>query len=416
MAADKVVDDLFRQEYGKILATLTRFFGSSYFELAEDVVQDTLITAIEHWGEKGVPNNPTAWLIQVAKRKALNEIKRDKVARKFEASVDSVSMHETPDSVFLESEIADNLLRMIFTCCHPSLDIKSQLALTLKTLCGFSVPEVARALLSNEPAINKRLYRAKEKFRQDSIEFAVPTGSSLEQRMDAVLLCLYLLYNEGYNSSSHDELIRKELCLEAMRLTHIVVMHMESDGRANALLSLMCFHTARFDSRIDNKGGIILFKDQDRSDWNKELIEQGMHWFNTSFGGSKLSTYHIEARIAAEHCTSISFEETNWGLLESQYELLLELKPSPIISLNLAIIKSQTSGWKNALAMLHALEEDKDISDYHLLSATIGMGYLEQNDREEALRYFTKSLKQNPPMKERAFIEGKIKFCENRGD
>jgi len=410
--SEQIVENLFRTEYGKLLAILTRFFGSSYIQLAEDVVQETLISALNNWSTEGIPTNPAGWLVQVAKRKALNELKRNKMMQEHHNS-DFFFGKSTEDigTVFLPNEIKDSQLRMIFTCCHASLDVKSQIALTLKTLCGFGVKEVAKALLTNESTINKRLYRAKEKIRNSQIPFNIPQGNELNEKLDTVGLTLYLLFNEGYNSSAGNSIIQKELCLEAIRLTKLLVNYFENNRKLSALLSLMCFHTARFDARIDNKGAIILFEDQDRNSWNKQLIDIGMHYLKKSIHDSVISSYHVEARIAAEHCMSESFEQTNWQVIYDQYVILEKLKSNPIILLNLAIIQSKLKGIEESLSLLEKLDEMEELKGYHLLPATQGILHMKLKNYEKAVVFLKKSLKMNPSNREIAFIENKIAEC-----
>ena len=299
---------------------------------------------------------------------------------------------------------------MIFTCCHDALDTKSQIALTLKTLCGFGVKEIANALLQTESSIQKRLYRAKEKIKLSAIPFDVPQGPELTKRLDTVCLALYLLFNEGYNSSTGDSLIQKELCLEAMRLTQLLVSHFKENHKLCALLSLMCFHTARFDSRIDNQGAIILFQDQDRSKWNRELITMGFLYFKQSIHGNELSTYHIEARIASEHCLSESFELTNWQTIHEQYSLLAQINPNPIIQLNLAIIESKLTSIEASLQRLEELKQD--LKHYHLLVATQATFNMELKNYKQALTLFTEALSLNPPKRVLAFINQQITICK----
>lgn len=411
--SEKIVADLFRTEYGKLVALLTRFFGAAHIQLAEDIVQETLISALDHWSVDSIPENPAAWLVQVAKRKALNELKRNKMkwAHHESMAFSQHSFHE-PETLFLSDEIEDSQLRMIFTCCHPSLNISAQIALTLKTLCGFGVKEVARALLTTESTINKRLYRAKTRIRDSKLPFLIPQGEALEKRLDTVSLTLYLLFNEGYNSSVGDSLIQKELCLEAIRLTKLLLSRFPENRKLCALLALMCFHTARFEARIDKQGAIILFEDQDRSKWNPELIQLGMFYFKKSIHDKSLSAYHIEASIAAEHCLAQSFETTNWQRLYQQYELLQKLKPNPVIRLNLAIIASKIEGIEKSLEMLEELSQEPLLKNYHLLPATQGVFNLKLKNYKRALSFFERALLAKPSSAERSFIQEKMDLCK----
>jgi len=410
---EQLIEHLFRTEYGKLVAIITRFFGSSNIQLAEDIAQETLISALSNWSTQGMPSNPQGWLYQVAKRKAINEVERSKMMQRHHLSK-ALTPSGTSDigTVFLDDEIQDSELRMIFTCCHSSLDIKSQIVLTLKTLCGFGVKEVAKAMLTNKSSINKRLYRAKEKIRNSRIPFVIPQGKELHEKLDAVSLTMYLLFNEGYNSTVGETVIQKDLCLEAIRLTKLMVDYFEDNNKLCALLSLMCFHTARFDARIDDRGTIILFEDQDRNLWNKDLINIGMGYLRRSIHDSNLSAYHIEARIAAEHCLSESFEKTDWQVIHDQYVLLDRLKPNPIIKLNLAIIQSKLQGIEASISQLEKLSQNPELKEYHLLPATLGIFYMKLKNYDIALEFLKKSLKQKPSKRETAHILSKISDCK----
>ncbi len=369
-----LIGQLFRKEYGKLVSTLIRLFGTAHIQLAEDVVQDALITALNKWSVEGIPDNPSAWLIQVAKRKALNELNRDRMK---ESHKESLSTHldfaDKISSIFLEDEIQDSQLRMIFTCCHPSLNPESQIALTLKTLCGFGVQEVANAFLTSKATINKRLFRARSILRKNNAPFLIPSGESLLPRLKNVCTTLYLLFNEGYNASSGDAIIQKAFCLEAIRLTKLLENQFDEDSQLKALLALMCFHASRFEARIDAHGGIIIFEDQDRSLWNKRLIQKGMQYLSKSMRQKKLTAYHMEAGIAGQHCMAKSFEDTDWQSIYDNYVLLEKFKPNPIIKLNLAIIQSKLIGLAQSLILLKELEDVGTLKNYHLLPATQGI-------------------------------------------
>jgi len=315
-------------------------------------------------------------------------------------------------TVFFENEIQDSQLRMIFTCCHPDLNTESQIALILKTLCGFGVKEAAHALLIQESTINKRLYRAKKAIRESGDTFEIPAGKNLENRLETVLLTLYLLFNEGYNSSVGDDIIKKDLCLEAVRLTKLLGVHFQENWKISALLALMCFHIARFDARIDDHGAIILFEDQDRNLWNKEMIGIGMSYLKSSLGGQSLSSYHIEASIAAEHCTANDFENTNWTNIYKLYGLLERFKPNALIKLNLAIIDSKLKGYEEYLKKLNELAKENELKNYHLLPATQGIFHMKIKNYQKAIFFLEKAKKLNPSIAENSFIEDKIEECK----
>lgn len=413
-ATNPIVEHLFRTEYGKLVSGLTRYFGTGNIQLAEDIVQETLIAASEHWSLEKLPDNPQGWLVQVAKRKALNELKRNKM-RQQHHSKDYFQEDAITEigQVFIAGEIADNQLRMIFTCCHPSLSTESQIALTLKTLCGFGVKEVASALLSTDSTINKRLYRAKATIRESGLSFEIPQGEELADRLETVTLTLYLLFNEGYNSTSGDTAIQQELCLEAIRLTTLLSKQFQQHKKLQALLALMYFHAARFDARIDDKGTIILFEDQDRSRWDKQLINEGMQFLKNSIDTS-LSSYHIEAGIAAEHCMAKNFEETDWKSIYSQYQLLQKVKPNPIIKLNLAIIQSKLQGVEVSLQELEELAANKSLSNYHLLPATQGIFNMKLGNYLEAISLLQKAMSMKPSPSDQRILQQKIEDCEKK--
>ena len=411
--SEQLLEHLFREESGKLVATLTRLFGATHIELAEDIVQETLIAALNNWSVNGTPENPAGWLVQVAKRKAINELKRKKRSEKHhqERALSSPNEEEL-QTVFLPGEIRDSQLRMIFTCCHPSISIESQIALTLKTLCGFGVKELANALLTNEATINKRLYRAKLSIQNSASPFDIPQGKELIQRLDAVSLALYLLFNEGYNSSTGNESIRKELCLESIRLAKLLVDHFSEQKQLHALLALMCFHVARFDARMDDKGALILLEDQGRAKWNSHLISEGMGYLNQSAGAKSISSYHLEAGIAAEHCLAKSFETTNWKSIQNFYLLLSQKKPSPVIKLNLAIIQSKLKNLKSSIQLLKELEKENDLKSYFLLPATQGEFYMKAKEYKKAVAYLKKAESLNPPESVMAILKKKLIECK----
>ncbi|HWK06994.1 MAG TPA: sigma-70 family RNA polymerase sigma factor [Puia sp.] len=413
-----LVDHLFRHEAGRMVAILTRLFGIHNLELAEDVLQDTLHQALKDWSLGGIPDNPAGWLMVVAKRKAINIIRREKYLRNFAADMDHLLKSEwtttyTVDHIFLEDEIKDSQLRMIFTCCHPALPAEAQIALTLKTLCGFSIYEIASALLTTESNINKRLYRAKEKIRQEQIDFSVPSRRDIFARLDAVLLVIYLLFNEGYNATGDNPAIRKDMCLEAMRLAMLLTEKPITNEypQIYALLALMCFHSARFDARIDNNDCLIILEDQDRNLWNRELITQGVKFLLRSASGTMATAYHLEAAIAAEHCLAASFHETNWPKIHDYYTALERLKPSSVIKLNLAIITGKKDGPRAAITALHELEKGKLLESYYLFYASLGEYYAQAGQKPEAIGYFKQAKSLTKSTATREVLERKIDAC-----
>jgi len=417
---NQLVDHLFRQEAGRMVAILTRLFGIHNLELAEDILQDTLQQALKDWSLGGIPGTPPGWLMVVARRKAINAIKREKFYGSFAPDMDALLKSEWTaayaiDNIFLEDEIKDSQLRMMFTCCHPALPPEAQIALTLKTLCGFSIPEIGTALLTSEANISKRLYRAKEKIRSEQIGFSVPSGKELIERLDSVLLVIYLLFNEGYNSASDRLTIRKDLCLEAMRLARLL---MDTDlirgySSVYALLALMCFHAARFDARMDSNNELIVLEDQDRNRWDKDLIQQGVGFLLQSASGNTATHYHLEAAIASEHCLAPDFQQTNWNRIHGYYSALEKLKPSPVIKLNLAIIAGKRESPEAAICLLQELKQYKALEGSYLLYASLGEYYFQSGKNEEAQNHFqyAKTLVRSPAILE--LLQRKINKCDS---
>lgn len=411
-----LVDHLFRHEAGKMVSILTRIFGIHNLELAEDVMQEAFAKASQSWAFNGVPQNPSGWLLQVAKNKAIDVVRREKYLRDFADDLFYISKSEwtinTIGNFFLDTEIEDSQLRMIFTCCHPALQSESQIALTLKMLSGFSIAEIAKALLTNEATINKRLYRAKQLIREGDIKFEIPTGSDLRERLENVYTVIYLLFNEGYNSGSADTLIRKDLCVEAIRLCKLLSEHtVVNKPETFALLALMCFHAARFDSRTDEAGSIILLKEQDRSKWNKELIEHGNYYLDKASDGD-YTAYHLEAAIASVHCTAKNFEKTDWKLILQLYDALILIKDSPVIKLNRAIVISKLHSADKAIEEINKIEGIESLTNsFYLFSATLGDLYLQKKEFSTAKHYLDKSLKLTTSNAEKELIKKKMLLC-----
>jgi RNA polymerase sigma factor (sigma-70 family) len=377
-SVQQLVDHLFRHEAGKMAAVLTRLLGFSNLDTAEDIVQDTLLHAMNYWKFHGIPQNPAGWLYAAAKNRAIDILRRDKRIKAHQQAIQNLLESEwtlttTVNQFFLDHEIEDSQLRMIFACCHPAITYESQIALTLKTLCGLSVQEIANGFLSNEEVISKRIYRAKEKIKEANIDLDVPTGKDLAIREEAVLKTLYLLFNEGYNSSHTEILIRKDLCEEAMRLCILLTRNSQTNlPEANALLSLMCLQASRFDSRLDDNGNIVLLNNQDRLTWNQELIRKGLYYLEKSSAGSNLTEYHLEAAIASCHALAKSFNETNWNHIYELYELLLSIKPGTIVEMNKAIALGYAT---NPQEGLNALVEIKGLDENYLYHTALGDFY-----------------------------------------
>ncbi len=382
------VGHLFRHEAGKMAAVLTRLLGFQRFDLAQDIVQDTLLKAMSVWKLKGIPENPSAWLYTVAKRKAIDWLRQQKLHESIHVEISLALQSEwtlspTVNQLFLENEIEDSQLRMIFACCHPSIPYESQIALTLKTLCGLSISEIAQSFLTNEETITKRLYRAREKIREENISLEAPAPATLPGRLDAALHTVYLLFNEGYNSSHPDQLIRDDLCEEAIRLCLLLTKNALTDlPKTRALLALMCFQASRGDSRLNSDGNIVLLKDQDRSKWNNALIAKAKYYLEQSAEGDTISEYHLEAMIASCHAEALSFEKTNWKLIYGLYSTLLEIKSSPIIEMNKAIALGYMNSFHDGL---EALKKIKGLDQSHLYHSALGDFYFKAGNKNDAL-------------------------------
>ncbi len=367
----ELIPNLFRTEYSKLVAVLCKVFGLENIQIAEDIVSDTFLLAAETWGMKGLPDNQVAWLYTVAKNRTRDYLRREKIRiEKVEPDIKHSQDKDYELEINLSQQnIEDSQLRMIFAICHPALASESQIALALRILCGFGINEIASALLTNKEIINKRLYRAKNSLRENNININFPEKEAINSRLDTVLTTLYLLFNEGYYSSSSDKILRKDLCLEAMRLTLLLTQKDKTNlPKVNALLSLMCFHASRFEARIDEKGAFVLYHEQDKSLWDKGLVEKGEQFLNASSTGEKLSKYHLEAAIAYWHTEEES--EEKWENILQLYNYLLQIEYSPIAALNRTYALSQANG--KAVAIKEALKINLDKNHlYHSLLAEL---------------------------------------------
>lgn len=410
----QLVDNLFRRESGKMIAVLCRLLGFDNLETAQDIVQDTLLKAMHRWSYGAVPENPSAWLYRVAKNKAIDYIRREKkyqqIVPQYAYLLQSeYSLSSTINNLFTEDEIQDSQLRMMFACCHPFIAEESQIAIILKTLCGLSTSEIAKAFLQTEDTISKRMYRAREKIKIEKIELEVPNGNQLPERLDTVLKSLYLLFNEGYNSSHPDQLIRKDLCEEAIRLCFLLTQNSRTRfPRTYALLALMHFQASRLNTRIDDNGNIIVLKFQDRSTWNHLLIKKGFELLEQAAEPFETSTYHFEAGIASLHAAALSFEQTDWKSIYHLYELLYHYQPNPIIALNKAIASAYAIGKENALAELKQL---RGLEQHHLYYASLGEICFELKKLTEAKKYFEQALQHTHSHSEQQLLREKISQC-----
>lgn len=400
-----LVSHLFRHESGKMTAVLTRMFGFERIEIAEDIVQDTLLKALNEWRTQ-IPDNPSAWLYKVAKNQALDFLRREKLFAEISQELSNQSEPDTLGKMFLADEIEDSQLRMLFACCHPAIALESQITLSLKVLGGLSAAEIARAFLTSEDTINKRLYRAKEKIRNEQIALEVPPPKELSTRLEVILKIIYLIFNEGYSSSHSDHLIRHDLCEEAIRIGLLLTRNTLTNlPQTNALLALMCFQTARFPARLDDKGCIVLLRDQDRSLWDKFMTARAYEFFRRSSVGNQISEYHIEAAIASYHASAESFEKTNWEVILRLYNLLADIKPTPFVYMNRAIIKGYVYGAKVALEDLTKLES---LNQHYIYQTSKGDFYAELRDKQLAEECYEKALSLVSSEPEKQLIAKKI--------
>lgn len=406
MHHEAILSNLFRTEHRKITAVLVRYFGFEHIETAEDIVSETFLSASENWKLKGPPENPAAWLYTVAKNKAKDHLKRDNI---FNQKVQPVLQSEhrvtdEPEIDLSEKNINDSQLQMMFAICQPAIPTEAQIGLALRILCGFSIDEIADAFLSNKETINKRLHRAKEKLRTLNVKIAFPAGNKIDQRLETVLITLYLLFNEGYYSTSGNTALRKEFCLEAMRLTYLLIENNQTDVPAvNALFSLMCFHASRFDARMDQHGEIILYDEQDDSLWNDELITRGTNYLIRASRGDQLTRYHLEAAIAYWHTRKTPSAE-KWESILQLYNKLLILEYSPMAALNRTYALAKAKG--NAIAIVEA-EKLTQLADNHLYHCLLGHLYTGV-DNMEALHHLGVALKLTKVSSEKKQIEKNI--------
>jgi RNA polymerase sigma factor (sigma-70 family) len=411
-------DHLFRREAGRMVATLTRIFGVHNLALAEDVVQDAFCRALEVWKFRGVPENPSAWLMATAKNRALDVLRREHTARTFAPELGRLLESEwtlapTVEELFGAHAIKDDELRMMFSCCHPRLPEEAQVALVLHVLCGFSVSEVANAFMSSHAAIEKRLTRAKKVLAGSKRLFDVLGADDFSQRLPAVQRALYLLFNEGYHGASPESAVRAELCQEAMRLARLLIQHpLAATPVTYALAALMYLHAARLPARLDASGDLRALFDQDRSRWDATLVAEGQRLLDLSASGSELSEYHVEAAIAWAHTTAHRAEDTDWGIIVSLYDTLMTLRPSPVVALNRAIAIAQREGPERGLEEIRAIANAERLASYPFYHAALGEFEFRSGRSDVAREHFRAALARARNPTERRFLDQRIGVCE----
>jgi RNA polymerase sigma-70 factor (ECF subfamily) len=397
-----------------MVAILTRTLGSRHLAIAEDAVQDALVTAMQQWSFRGVPDNPEAWLLQVARNRALDRLRHDKMAADKEPAIArELTTPQAPgEAALLKSELPpldDDRLGLLFLTCHPALGAEARVALALKLVGGFSVDEIARAFLAQPAAISQRLVRAKRLLRDEGVSFGMPDPRDLPARLDSVLDALYLMFNEGYAATSGDQLIRDEVAGEAIRLARMIAMHPAiSAPRAWALLSLMLLHAARFPARIDTDGTIFLLRDQDRRKWDHTMIAEGMRALDRASAGDTISAFHLEAGIAAGHAAAPSWEATDWPRILDLYDDLLAQTRSPVVAMNRAVALSRVDGPLSALAALDAIENSEAIRQHPLLPAIQAELWREAGDTARAIERYRAALGQARSRPEQQWLAGRL--------
>jgi len=393
---------------------LTKLFGPQNLQLAEDVVQDTLLKAFNTWKINGLPQNPTAWLFTVARNKAIDVLRQQKrqneVSKNLPALLQSeYSLVPTVRELVNTNTIDDDQLRMMFVCCHPALSTEAQVSLILKTLCGFSVTEIAKAFVTGYDTIEKRLTRARQSFREQNVQFELPAAIELDSRLDNVLLAIYLLFNEGYNSTQHEDLIRKGLMHEAMQLCELICRSPVVDHfKAHALMALICFTASRNEARQDADGNILLLKQQDRTKWNAALISEGIFHLEASAAGEQVSKYQLEAGIAYEHARAANYALTNWKNILQCYDLMCRFYPSPIVELNRAIVISELHGPSEGIKAIEAIAHISSLKKYYLLPATLGELHLQLKQFEKADQYFAEAMLLTQSVAEKKLLQQKM--------
>ena len=411
-SASATVDAVYRAEWGRIVATLIRSFGD--FDVAEDAAQEAFAAAVDQWRAKGIPDSPAAWIIQTARHKAIDRLRRQ---TNFQEKVQSYAYElptTTAQTELDTGEIPDDRLRLIFTCCHPALAPEAQVALTLRTLCGLETDEIARAFLVPSPTMAQRLVRAKRKIREAKIPYSVPDTAEIPARVDAVLTVIYLVFNEGYTATRGGPLMRGDLCAEAIRLARLIRMLMAPypPEEATGLLALMLLHDSRRDARVDEAGDLVVLEEQDRTRWIHEQISEALPLVGESMRREP-GPYALQAAIAAEHCKAASAEETDWPQIVRLYDLLERVQPSPIVSLNRAVAVAMVDGLQRGLALINELAATGNLDDYHLLHAARADLLRRLGSTVEAARSYELALTLATNESEKRFLERRLREVQS---
>ncbi len=417
---NQLSEHLFRHEAGRIVAVLTKIFGTENLDLSEDVVQETFISAMRVWALKGVPDNPQGWLFRVARNKAIDVLRRNKFSKQIDFSdperillKSEYTLNLALDKLWREDEIEDDLLRMMFACCHPEISVENQITLMLKTLCGFSTAEIANAFLTSEDTVSKRLYRTKNFFRDKKIKPEFPGNNKLAESIDAVLHTIYLIFNEGYYALHNSEVVRKDLIDQAIYLCKLLADNTNTQlPEVYAAMALMCFHAARLKSRLTAEGDIVLLADQDRSLWDKTLIDAGNNYLNKAAFGKKISTYHVEAAIAYEHCTAPTFKQTNWKNILNYYNLLATINPNPVVTMHRLTAILKVNGPTAVLQEIDTSPHKKDWEKNYLYHCLLGEVYTDLTPAKAKACYET-AIEMTTSEKEHTLLRKKMAALHN---
>ena len=411
-----LLEHLFRRQAGRIVSWLTGLLGSQHLQLAEDSVQEAMLRAAQTWPFQGVPEKPEAWLFRVAHNHAISALRR---SSRFEDNAGELiaaleAKTKCIEDVEVEQSLRDDELRMIFMCCHPELAQDARVALSLKLVCGFSVSEIARIFMAEESTIAQRLVRAKRLIREQSLPLLMPYKTGLRDRLNSVLEVIYLMFSGGYAAHTGEELIRRDVCLEALRLGQLVAASSMAAPRVDALVALMALQAARLPARTDASGDLVLLEEQDRSLWDRELIALGFRFFDQSIAGEEISEWHVQAAIAATYAAAETSEAIDWPAILEHYDQLLEMTASPVVALNRAVAVANVHGPGAGRDAVAGIRNRDKLESYYLLYAVLGEFEAQLNDLRAAASHFRKSLELTGIRSEQMFLAKRLQACESR--